>query len=659
MLLELSKKRLFSNASVFIDYTLISYELIVYGLNMKVAHKVVLLSSIIVVITFTVFSWVQYHSVKQALYENAKTNVEETSKIISSQVAKWLNDKLALIDIIAQSIDGDYSAANIQKSFDNPILKENFLLIFGGLDNDGKAITNSKTWQSPGWDARKRPWYGLAKKNDKAVLTAPYTSSSTKKMLISAVANISNKGQFKGAFGGDISLEVISKSINQVSFNQTGYAFLVNKNNLIISHPEAELNGQQLAELFPDSLPNLSPEFQEQKQAGEQVFVAFQPLSDLTGNEWFLGIVLNKGKVFAEATAFGVSAVIGAVLSALICSLALFYTISKLLSPLKNLNNSLVDINRGDGNLTKRLNATSADEFGKVSVSFNQFIAQLQGIVIEVKELSNTIRENTEVSSVVSSKSSQGLLEQLQKLDSLSSAVTMMNSEAENVANHAQSGADLAQNTDQSAANGTAIMLKTSSYLKELISDMEENSQAVNQLKVYSDEIESVLTSITGIAEQTNLLALNAAIEAARAGESGRGFAVVADEVRALAVRTQQSTDETSNIIKSLQAGVASAVDSIGQSQAMAGKTSDAAIEADVIFNGIRESIADIKKLTTDIASAAQHQRSVSQDIDQDTQVIREISQGVYDQAQKQSSLCDTMVASTNHQESVLKQFKV
>ena len=91
---------------------------------MKVSHKVVIISSVIVIVTFTLFSWTQYQSVKTALYQAAKLNVDQTSKIVSGQIARWLNNKLELIDIVARSINTDFSPGNIQKEFNNTILKD-------------------------------------------------------------------------------------------------------------------------------------------------------------------------------------------------------------------------------------------------------------------------------------------------------------------------------------------------------------------------------------------------------------------------------------------------------------------------------------------------------------------------------------------------------
>ncbi|NQZ30787.1 MAG: methyl-accepting chemotaxis protein [Oceanospirillaceae bacterium] len=626
---------------------------------MKVSHKVVIISSVIVIVTFTLFSWTQYQSVKTALYQAAKLNVDQTSKIVSGQIARWLNNKLELIDIVARSINNDFSPGNIQKEFNNPILKDKFVLIFGGLDTDGQPITNSKTWSSPGWDARKRPWYNVARDNDRAILTAPYQSSSTKKMLISAVAKLTNEQKFAGAFGGDISLEGISQAINQVTFNNTGYAFVIDAEGLIVSHPDPALNGKKLRDLFVTQTPEISHEFQELPLNDKTLYVSFQSLTELRDKQWYLGIALEKDKVLAQATSFGISAIIGAFLCALICSVALFISITRTLRPLKKLNQSLVDISSGEGDLTHRLHTDSTDEFGSVSKNFNRFISQLQSIIIDVKHVSVDIRSNTQKSSVVSIEAAQGLVKQLEQLDSLAAAMDEMNLESKKVVHNAQASVELSQLTDTAAADGTVIMADTSQHIENLLQEMEQASEAVDKLKVYSNEIESVLTAITGIAEQTNLLALNAAIEAARAGESGRGFAVVADEVRTLAVRTQNSTDETSKIIRNLQEGVQNAINKIDSSKNVASETNQTAEKANLIFSKIRSSISDIKELSIEISEAAKHQNETSEEINTNTNKIRDISQGVFQQAQDQSELCQIMVQSTDEQDNVLKKFKV
>ncbi|NRA20252.1 MAG: methyl-accepting chemotaxis protein [Oceanospirillaceae bacterium] len=626
---------------------------------MKVSQKVVLIASAIVIITFSTFSWLQYNSVKLASQEKAASNVAETSKVISNEISNWLNGKLALIDMVANSIDGDYSALNIQKAFDNAVLADNFILIFGGLDTDGKAITNDPSWAPQGWDARKRPWYNTARNNQQASLTAPYEDASTKEILISAVANITDNGRFLGAFGGDISLKSISDAINEVNFDNTGYAFLVSADGNIISHPDTQFNGKNLSSLFTAKRPKLATTLQELELNGEQVLTAFQPLKRLTGSQWYIGVVLNKADVYSDATAFGWAALIGALLSVLISATALFLVMRSLFLPLEEIQQSLVDINSGDGDLTKRLSATSKDEFGILSNEFNEFIQHLQGIIIDVKQLSAEITDNTNTSSTSAQQTADDLVKQLNELDSLSAAINEMSYSAKEVADNARKATSAAQSADNSAAEGSKIVAQTSSSIAKLVTDMDDTVLTVNKLEKYSDDIESVLTSITSIAQQTNLLALNAAIEAARAGDMGRGFAVVADEVRALAARTQQSTNETSLIIEHLQQGVKEAVDKIELSRNLANTTSEEASKADEILLDIRNSISQINDITGQIATAAQEQSNTSEEINVNAVTIRDISQNVSGQAQGQSELCAVIADFTKQQEDALKLFKV
>ncbi|RDE19500.1 methyl-accepting chemotaxis protein [Motiliproteus coralliicola] len=626
---------------------------------MQVTQKVALVASTIVALAFTLFSWLQYHSVQQALYEKTENSVAESSVVLSHQITNWLNGKLSLIDMMAESIDANFSGDRIQRVFDTPMLKDEFILIFGGLDTDGARITNDPSWNPTNWDARKRPWYPYARSNKQAVLTDPYPDAASGEILISAVANFTDNGKFMGAFGGDLSLKTVSDAVNTLNFNGTGYAFLLNANGGIISHPDETLNGKQLNELFSGQQPQLNGTLQELEINGSKVLTAYKSLDNLHGSQWLIGVVLEKDKVMAAANAFGTRAIIGTVISVLVCILVLYFTMGHLLKPLTGLRLSLQEINKGEGDLTRRLDVSSKDEFGLLSGDFNQFIEHLQRLITETKEVSQEIRSNTD-QTTESANSAAGLLQQqLQELDQLATAMNEMASTAQDVASNAQLAADSAKAADGAAEQGVSVVSRTTESIQKLSTDMNEAVSTISELANYSNNIESILTVITGIAEQTNLLALNAAIEAARAGEQGRGFAVVADEVRALASRTQESTEEIQKMIEQLQNGVRKAEHTINESRQMASDTNEVAAEANLALTEIREGIRQINDMTIHIATAAEEQSATSEEINRNTTNIRDICQNVSHSAEQQSNLCGTMMELTRSQDRTLNQFKV
>lgn len=289
---------------------------------------------------------------------------------------------------------------------------------------------------------------------------------------------------------------------------------------------------------------------------------------------------------------------------------------------LKSLGQVMNQVAAGD--MTVSFKAQSKDELGELGQVFNETVSKIHQLIERVGQTVVEVERQADRVQQISGESNQAVAGQRGQIDQVATAMNQMSATAQEVASSAAAAVGSAQSVNDETVSGRALVESQVGSIQRLAGEIDQSVAVINKLASDSASISQVLDVIKGIAEQTNLLALNAAIEAARAGEQGRGFAVVADEVRNLAKRTQQSTEEIEAMISKLQSGVGAAVKSMSSSHKMADSTVNESGKVQQALENILGAVGMIVDQNQQIATAAEEQTAVAQDIDQN---IVEISQ--------------------------------
>nr|WP_252274410.1 methyl-accepting chemotaxis protein [Pseudomonas subflava] len=500
-----------------------------------------------------------------------------------------------------------------------------------------------------------------------------------KQVLVSSFnAPILVGGEFKGVVGNDLSLDFIQGllgSANAELYDGAGELALIAANGtLIAATKDASLIGQPAAKaLDAELLQRL-----EQSSAEAPILLKNDELIELllpfqvagTATRWTLAIVLPTSAVFAELQQLHAGlaeqarkdtlgmAVVG-LLIAVLGLLVIWFVGYGIARPLRQMVGMLDDIAKGDGDLTVRLQVDRADELGQIANGFNTFLNKLQSMIRDVVTSVQRVSDSSEHTADIAIRTNQGVQRQMAEIDQVATAVQEMSATAQDVARNATQAAEAAHHADRSANDGKRVVEGTAKAISALAGEIGRAVGVVQNLAKDSENINAILVAIRGIAEQTNLLALNAAIEAARAGEQGRGFAVVADEVRNLAQKTQQATEEIQSMIQQLQHGTREVVGVMEQSQA---RTDDSVQQAQVAaqaLENITQAVSVINDMNTQIASAAEEQSAVAEDINRNVTNIGQVAAEVAGGADEASGASAELTKLAEQQRRLINQFRV
>ena len=309
--------------------------------------------------------------------------------------------------------------------------------------------------------------------------------------------------------------------------------------------------------------------------------------------------------------------------------------------------------------LSRAVVIRAEDEVGAMGHAFNRMIGKFRDSLEAVAGVTRQLGEVSDRVSSVAEKTHGAVIEQRSETDMVASAMNEMSATVQEVARHATQTASASSGADEESKAGVKVATEALDGIEVLIRDIENAAQVIKRVEDDSASIGMVLGVINGIAEQTNLLALNAAIEAARAGEQGRGFAVVADEVRTLASRTQKSTEEIQKTIEQLQNGVRNAVKAMEGAQARAHAGSECVAKAAQSLTVIAGEVGTINDMNTQIATAAEEQSAVAEEINRNITTISMIADTTSTDAQQTAQISDELVQLAAELNRLVSQFKL
>lgn len=522
-------------------------------------------------------------------------------------------------------------------------------------------------------------WYTCPMRSQQPCLVEPYfdETSGQKELITSLTIPLIESDKVIGVVGMDISLgklQELANSANAGFFDGRGVISIVTPAGLLAGHSrDAGQLGHRLVSAYPadySELLNLQGNGQVENRETNGQLQVLAPLLPIPGSKpWAVLLEVPITTLLEPARALQqeldmnnakgtwLELLLGLAV-ALVGLLLVWLTARGVTRPILGVAAMLRDIASGEGDLTRRLDYVHKDELGELTGWFNRFLDKLQPIIADVKRSVQEARSTADQSAAIASSTSDGMHHQFREVAQVATASNEMSATAQDVARSAAQAADAARGADQAARTGLAIIGSTTHAIEQLAGEMTAAMDQVRTLATSSERISSVLEVIRAIAEQTNLLALNAAIEAARAGEAGLGFAVVADEVRNLAKRTQDSVEEIRKVIEGLQEDTREVVGSMNSSHQHAQGSVQQVEKAMGALESICGAVTIITDMNLQIASAAEEQSAVAEEINRNVAAIRDVTESLSEQADQSAQVSQGLNRLANHQQSLMDQFR-
>ncbi|MGI6385913.1 MAG: methyl-accepting chemotaxis protein [Desulfomonilia bacterium] len=431
-------------------------------------------------------------------------------------------------------------------------------------------------------------------------------------------APVHSQGRIVGMVANILDMGYLNNLVARTKTGQTGYAFMSDRNGLILAHPVKD----HIMKLNLNSLKGME-EIMEQMmagQAGVENYI-FEGLPKTAGfapvktTGWSVCLSLPDEEFLAPAMAVRNIVLVAAAIFFAIGFGVFFLFARSITKVLKKSVDLAFSVAGGD--LTADIDVVQKDEIGQLADAMRNMIGRLRAIVEDVHHAADNVAAGSEQMSSAAEEMSQGASEQASAAEEASSSMEQM-------ASNIRQNADNAQQTEKIAVKSA--------------DDAIQGGKAVDETVGAMKTIAEKIAIIEEIARQTDLLALNAAIEAARAGEHGKGFAVVAAAVRRLAERSAEAAGEISKL----------SVNSV-----------EVAEKAGTLLSQIVPDIQKTSQLVQEITAASNEQNAGADQINSAIQQLNQVVQQNASASEEMSSTAEELSSQALQLQDTIAFFKI
>ena len=622
----------------------------------------------IFLVAMSVLGGLNYWKAREIIVETTTSNIEKIAVSAADDIANWL--KISQSELVGMSLTPVVQNGNSEDivPFLAGIMKEN--THFGSL---GFIAPNGISHDSAGktGNLKERSYFQKAI-GGQASIGDPVISLATGKLVSVVAVPVKANGKVIGVLFGAINLDEISKKVLDIKVTQTGSAYVLQSDGLIIIHDNKDMamkiNGLQDSSLQPEQKRAAEKMVRGEKGVayysykGDERMVSFAPVS---GTGWSLAVVAPMGEVTGVLSVLTTISMTTIVVVLVISALGVVWYARRIARPIQALEAAATRIADGDISLIK-LNIVSNDEIGRLGQAFEKMTENLRTLIQKITQATNQVAASSEeltasaeqsalaVNQVAESVSgvAQGAERQLRAVVETAAVLEQLSSGIQQVAANANQVAGNSSRAVESAKEGDKSVEKAVNQMAHIEQTVNNSAQVVAHLGERSKEIGQIVDTISGIAGQTNLLALNAAIEAARAGEQGRGFAVVAEEVRKLAEQSQEAAKQIAKLIGEIQGDTDKAVVAMDEGTREVKVGTEVVTTAGRAFKDIATTIARASDQVKEISATMQQMASGSQ------QIVASVKR-IDKHTKIAAAECQTVSAATEEQSATMEEIAV